>query len=153
MSKSKLKTLANYKDGISSGVWFLLHTNAERAQTPELMKSYSINFHNLCEKMNSCGCDDHCKTTLELLPPENYFHWIDDDGIPEGCLKHSHEFHNSVNKRLGKDEPKYKDVKLLYRPKKDDPQTPCKKNHEEKLNSHKNARKRHFYLVSIDDYQ
>ena len=156
---SHSKPLNKYDDNISNGVWFLLHTIAERAQTPELMRSYSVNFHNLCDKMNSCGCEDHCKTMLEQLRPEKYFHFIDNEGIPDGCLRHSVDCHNSVNKRLDKKQHSYESVKTALQTQKCDTSTSlCEKKchwkskkNNNKVENHKNPIKRHFHLVQIGE--
>lgn len=122
------KSLSDYKNNIGNGTWFFLHTIAEAAQTPALMSAYSHNFRNLCSKMSACGCEDHCNQMLNDLPPENYFHLLDEDGIPDGCLRHSVECHNRVNARLGKTVHPYETVKALYRNK--EPPAPCTKGKE-----------------------
>src|SRR5207237_1067089 len=86
---------------------------------------YAHNFRNLCEKMKECGCEDDCKQMLEDLPPEKFFHLLDENGIPDGCLRHSVECHNRVNKRLGKTVYPYEVIKPLYRNNK--PPAPCTK--------------------------
>jgi len=156
---SKSKPLNEYNKNTNNGVWYLLHIIAERAQTPELMRSYAINFRNLCQKLNSCGCEDHCTMMLEQLPPENYFHILDEDGIPDGCLRHSVECHNLVNKRLNKSQHSYEAVKKLYRSK--EVPKPCTKKisidgelSDDKSNQNNHniiKRKKNFYLVSIGE--
>lgn len=154
---SKSKPLSDYNNNINNGVWYLLHTIAERAQTPELMRSYAINFRNLCLKLSSCGCENHCKEMLEQLPPENYFYILDEDGIPDGCLRHSVQCHNLVNKRLNKPQHSYDSVKQLYRSK--EVPKPCLKKLSKEDSSNNQIgqnndiinRKKNFYLVSIGE--
>ncbi len=108
------KPLSEYKKNIHNGVWFMLHTMGEKAQTLALMQAYAANFRNICDKMG-CSCENHCNEMLKQHRPEDYFGMVDEDGIPEGCLYHSWLCHNEVNERLGKPKYDYEQVKALYR--------------------------------------
>lgn len=122
MAKVQAKPLSKYKEHITNGIWFKLHTDAEAAITKPLMEAYAYNFRNLCDKMG-CSCENHCQKMLnDEFPPEKYFHIVDDNGIPIGCLYHSIDCHNAVNKRLGKPIYNRSEIVALYRPKEF---TPC----------------------------
>lgn len=115
-SSSQGKPLSEYRDNIQNGIWFMLHTMGESATTKSLMEAYAHNFRNICSRMG-CTCENHCVTMLEENPPERYFHIVDEDGVPIGCLYHSIDCHNIVNKRLGKPEILRSEAVALYRPK------------------------------------
>lgn len=110
------KPLEEYRDNIQNGIWFMLHTMAEAAATKPLMEAYAHTFRNVCSRMG-CSCENHCIEMLESNPPEKYFHIVDEDRVPIGCLYHSIDCHNMVNKRLGKPELLRSDVVAVYRPK------------------------------------
>lgn len=114
MSQNPPRPLSEYKKDISHGVWFFIHTMAEAAKTPELMRAYAAFFRNVCDKMG-CGCENHCLTMLKQNPPEDYFGLKDDNGVPYGCLYHSVLCHNLVNERLGKPQYSYDQIAPLYR--------------------------------------
>jgi hypothetical protein len=111
-----LSGLEFYKKDISRGCWFDKHTDAEAAVTIPLMEAFAHNFRNLCNRMG-CSCENHCSKMIEANPPESYFHMVDEDGIPNGCLYVSILYHNLVNERLGKATYSYDDIVPLYRPK------------------------------------
>jgi len=121
MAKVQAKPLDKYKENISNGVWAKLHMDAEAAVTKPLMEAYAYNFRNLCDKMG-CSCENHCLKMISENPPEKYFHIVDEDGVPIGCLYHSIDCHNEVNERLGKPTYPRSQVVPLYRPKEF---TPC----------------------------
>lgn len=111
---AEAQPLHDYKKDISHGVWFFLHTMAEAAQTPELMRAYAFYFRNICDKMG-CSCENHCKKMLQDIPPEDYFKMKDSKGVPVGCLYHSVVCHNAVNKRLGKPTYAFEQILPMYR--------------------------------------
>lgn len=122
MAKVEAKPLEKYKEHISNGIWFKIHTDAEAAVTMPLMEAYAYNFRNLCDKMG-CSCENHCSQMLNGdFPPEKYFHIVDEEGVPVGCLYHSIDCHNAVNQRLGKPTYQRSQIVPLYRPKEF---TPC----------------------------
>lgn len=115
MAIAKAKTISEYRDNIQNGIWFMLHTTAEGATTRPLMEAYAYNFRNVCNRMG-CTCETHCVEMLEQNPPEKYFHIMDENGVPIGCLYHSIDCHNIVNRRLGKPEVRRSDAVAVYRP-------------------------------------
>lgn len=158
---SKFKTLDQYKDNIGNGSWFLLHHMAEKATTPEKMKCYSENFRDLCGRMDGCGCGGHCSEMLERLKPEDYFRFIDNNGIPDGCLRHSVDCHNEVNRRLGKPEYAYEIVKPIWRSNEQQPCTRGGHKSTDKPNSveksifrssgTKNKKNSHFKMINLHE--
>lgn len=114
MSQNTIRPLSEYKKDISHGVWFFIHTMAEAAQTPELMRAYASFFRNVCDKMG-CGCENHCLKMLKETPPEDYFNMKDRNGVPVGCFYHSVVCHNQVNERLEKPQYSFEQIYPLYR--------------------------------------
>ena len=64
-SQSSQTPLADYKKGISKGIWFSLHTQAALADyhgTPEHFERY---FRHICKVMG-CECETHCKAMEQI---------------------------------------------------------------------------------------
>jgi hypothetical protein len=123
---SNSKPLSEYKSNTGNGTWFMLTHMAEKATTRPLMEAYAFFFRELCKRMEGCDCGGHCTEMLERRKPENYFHLKDENGIPDGCLRHVWECHNEVNARLGKPQYPYELVKPLWRS--EEPPKPCTRN-------------------------
>lgn len=123
---SNAKPLSEYKTNTNNGVWFMLHHMAEKAVTRSQMESYGHFFRELCKRMEGCDCGGHCTEMLERLKPEDYFHLKDENGIPDGCMRHACDCHNEVNKRLGKPQYPYDVIKSMWRP--TDIPKPCTRN-------------------------
>lgn len=159
LKMSKFKALSQYKDNIGNGTWFMLHHTAEKAITPEKMRCYADNFRDLCSRMDGCGCGGHCSEMLERLKPEDYFHFVDENGVPDGCLRHSVDCHNEVNRRLGKPEYAYDIVKPIWRS--NEPPPPCTRGGHKSDNKVKGVEKSsartshkknsHFKMVILDE--
>lgn len=161
---TNFKPLSEYKKDIGPGSWFMIHHEAELAVTPEKMKNYADNFRALCGRMDGCGCGGHCSEMLERRRPEDYFHYRDKNGVPDGCLRHSVDCHNDVNQRLGKPIYPYESVRPIWRP--DGPPPPCTKGKSKTQESTKTTvrgstvkpvrekhtkKSGHFRMVILDD--
>ena len=92
------------------GMWFLLHTISLHAQSPEQQRCY-IWVLSLLSKYHPCfaTCRKHIQSNLQQNPPEKYLM------IKDGLFIHSIDFHNSVNKRLGKPIMDHKMAYQIYR--------------------------------------
>ena len=101
------------------GVWLMIHVLAIDSVN-ELAIDFFIEWMEKIIYRLSCKiCVKHAHDYLMANPPEEYRNIINDDNVPCGMFLWSWEFHNSVNKRLGKEIVSYSDAYKLYIPKYD----------------------------------
>lgn len=92
MSNANIKT----QDKYGPGIWFMLHTNAVIATTPEQIKNFIEQVKNLGEHFPCHQCKPHFQRYCKEHPIEGYVN------KERGMFLWVWEFHESVNKRLGK---------------------------------------------------
>lgn len=80
---------------VGPGCWKTLHLLAKYEDLGNL-GAYSGFIRFFCKEFKCGDCRDHCGIYLNNNPPEKF------KGKKWGMSEHSYEFHNAVNKRLGK---------------------------------------------------
>ena len=88
-------------DIFGPGIWFVMHTMAYQATTPEKIEAFVGFIHTMSETLPCIECRNHCSEYVRQNPPEKY-RLISQNGILIGMFKWSWLFHNTVNKRLNK---------------------------------------------------
>lgn len=84
------------------GVWYIVHTLAKHATTPE-KKNEFIDFMYLLSVEFPCGkCRTHIQEYIREHSFEPYMNIVNDKGEDIGLFKWSWMFHNAVNVRLHK---------------------------------------------------
>ena len=86
---------------VGPGIWFTIHTLAFEANTLLGMQNFCKTVRTIISNMKCSKCKDHAQKHIKELPPERYF-FVTRDGKNFGMFKWSWEFHNIVNKMLGK---------------------------------------------------
>lgn len=81
---------------ILNGIWRCLHRSALRANTVERKNIFKEDLKDTFENLPCKKCQPHAISYLEHNRIEDY------DGITFGYFTWTWEFHNSVNKRIGK---------------------------------------------------
>ena len=100
------------------GVWFTIHINALAATNTSSKKEYVKFLRNLQHFIPCSICKIHFLEYLETNKPENLINkkqYMDDDKKDVNMFIWSFDFHNSVNKRLGKKIIKLKDAYEFYK--------------------------------------
>lgn len=90
------------------GLWFWIHITSLDATTKS-SKEYYIHNLTLLSNRHPCGmCRSHMKSYLNENPPQEFM------SIDKGLFIHSVNFHNAVNRRLGKSVLSLKDAYNMY---------------------------------------
>lgn len=104
----KMSLTDEEKKRIFNGIWYTIHKYAAKAdeeKTGRMKSAYREYIKMLSEDSLPCAdCSKHMREYLQSNPLESassYFEW-------------SYNFHNSVNRRLGKSEEDYGTAKNLY---------------------------------------
>ena len=94
MSETHLHSLSdpNY---VGPGSWFALHMLSSKA-IPQFKDALVYYIKQFIDNFKCLRCREHAKKYMEVNPIENYLNQKD------GLFKWTWEFHNTVNKRLGK---------------------------------------------------
>lgn len=88
---------------IGPGEWIVIHTLAFNAKTPEEKKSFCRNFRLIINTFRCSNCRQHAIAYIESNPPEIHARIIVEKGHEDTTMfRYTWEFHNTVNKRLGK---------------------------------------------------
>lgn len=90
---------------VGPGFWFVLHTVAAHANTPEKKKSCIDLILLLCESFRCQKCKQHFRRFIETHPFERYLDITDSQGANIGLFRWTWELHNAVNRLLGKSQP------------------------------------------------
>jgi hypothetical protein len=100
------------------GIWWVLSVQAAAADTPEKAQRYCQFIQDVVDTLPCEMCRDNAKCYLQQNPPlqARYLYLVDQDtGEYIGMARYVWEFHNAVNRRLGKPEfpwrlflPRYK---------------------------------------------
>lgn len=90
------------------GTWWNLHMDGLNADNYDDQQTYIRNVNKKLAALPCLECRNHAMEYL-IKNPVNKF-----SGIEEGYFRWSWEFHNTVNKRLGKPELPYDLAKSLY---------------------------------------
>jgi hypothetical protein len=84
------------QDKYGPGIWFMLHLMAAQAETNELRQAFVQNVKTLGQHFPCEVCRSHFAAYIQSHPIETYVN------KPRGLFQWTWEFHDSVNKRLGK---------------------------------------------------
>jgi hypothetical protein len=87
-----------------SGIWFKLHLDAAYATTSELKRAFYLNTENLVKNFKCLNCKGHFEKYWEENSILKYQNIRNEGGKDIGYFKWTWEFHNAVNRRLGKKE-------------------------------------------------
>lgn len=90
------------KDG--PGIWHSIHSTAAWSDTSERISFFCEWIRNIREYLKCGECRGHMGKYLDAHPPEK----------AEDTFIWSWEFHNAVNRRLGKPEMEYNTAKKMY---------------------------------------
>jgi hypothetical protein len=101
--------------------WFIIHTMAINATTPKKMEAFVDFMQTVCDNHRCQNCSYHCKKYLSEHPVSKEFNRISESGRSIGCFYWSWQFHNAVNRRLGKPVMDYITAYEMYLNKKDQP--------------------------------
>jgi len=102
--------------GAFRATWYLLHTIAYHSRSKEqasdscfghTLRTILLNF--FCET-----CRPHALEYIERIPYSIFQHLRDDSGSYIGPFLYIHNFHNDVNRRLGKSETSFDDALQAY---------------------------------------
>jgi len=84
-------------DEVGKGLWFSIHTlAADVNDEPYKWKFFEYYMKLMQRKMKCSNCKGHFGNYLSSHPFDKYYK------IKNGAYIYTHEFHNAVNKRLGK---------------------------------------------------
>lgn len=87
------------------GLWFSIHTMAADADTPEKKKHFMYYIRCIAKSLKCQKCHGHATEYIAKNPPEEFFNVTDEStGKEIGMFKWTWIFHNTVNRRLGKQE-------------------------------------------------
>lgn len=84
------------------GIWFLIHHNAALAITQRKKEDFEEFMRDICANLPCLNCRSHCGDYLSSHGMGPYWNKKDENGRDIGLFVWSYEFHNAVNKRLGK---------------------------------------------------
>lgn len=84
------------QDRYGPGIWFMLHLQAAHATTPQEKQCFLTTVKTLADHFPCHDCRKHFNDYLRSNPPENYLN------KDKGLFLWTWEFHDAVNKRLGK---------------------------------------------------
>jgi hypothetical protein len=94
--------------------WDRIHKMAVEANTPKLKTEFEKYMRYLAYNFPCPKCRPHIKKRLITNPIRNYYNMKDKNGRYIGLAKWSWEFHNAVNKRLGKSTVTWDDFTAKY---------------------------------------
>lgn len=83
------------------GIWFMLKVTAKSATTKETFDKWVSDVIDVCTSLRCINCRGHASKYLEEHPPHRAFGFKYKDR-ELGAFRWVWEFHNTVNKRLGK---------------------------------------------------
>jgi hypothetical protein len=101
-------------------IWYVIHQDAAFATTQQLKEAYVANINNRAQRF---PCDE-CRLEfiaylrdngLHLPGQQHYWNMIDSEGNDIGFFEWSRNFHNAVNKRIGKRTYSHKETYSYYR--------------------------------------
>jgi hypothetical protein len=92
------------QDKYGPGIWFMLHLTAAHATTQPLKESFISNVSVLGENFPCENCRHHFAAYVKEHPLAQYV------AIDRGLFRWTWEFHESVNKRLGKQHVSFEDA-------------------------------------------
>lgn len=92
------------------GIWFCIHLFAIVSITPELISSYMTYIQTLAESFKCNKCKKHFIYYITNNPMNKYANMTDSTGRNIGMFYWSWEFHNAVNKYLGKYQPTFEEA-------------------------------------------
>lgn len=85
-----------------SKIWKEIHELAARAKTDRLKEEFDIMIRRKQEDFKCLECREHFGAYLRDKPPHRYRNFETKEGLGDGYFYWSWEFHESVNKRIGK---------------------------------------------------
>jgi hypothetical protein len=94
--------------------WNTIHIKARNANTPEKKQEFIRYINYLATHFPCPQCVNHIKEYLVQHPIESYLNVKDGNGKDIGLFKWSWEFHNAVNRRLGKAEMTWDKLLKIY---------------------------------------
>lgn len=98
-----------------TGIWFCIHILSLRAKTIESMRNFVNELVYILGKIQCDNCRNHALNYIKTNPIEKYFKLRDSrSGILIGMFYYTWEFHNSVNRRLGKKEMDFYTALQIY---------------------------------------
>jgi hypothetical protein len=107
---------------IGPGLWYVIHDTGITANSTEEMLDFCKFMRKLCERHRCPNCQKHCSEYIKINPPENCLNFsfkINGVRYKLGMFYWGWEFHNSVNKRLGKKELTLEEAFILFNERKD----------------------------------
>jgi len=93
--------------------WDIIHKKAANAVTDDLKREFGQYIEYLSHSFPCPKCRPHIKSYLGSHPLKNHYEIIE-NGRDIGMAKWSWEFHNDVNKRLGKSIFSWENFKQKY---------------------------------------
>lgn len=99
---------------VGPGIWFKMHIDAVEATTDKLKIVFEININALCDNFKCKKCQKHFRKFLNKHPLKYYWNIKDDKGRDIGFFKWTWEFHNAVNRYLGKYQPTLREAYEIY---------------------------------------
>lgn len=100
---------------VGPGVWFKMHIDAIKAITDSLKEAFVININAVCDNFKcKKTCQPHFRKFIDTHPFTNYWNIRDVQGRDIGFFKWTHEFHNEVNRSLGKYEPTFEEAYVYF---------------------------------------
>jgi hypothetical protein len=99
------------QDRYGPGIWFVLHLQAAYAETDELKRAFIQNVKTLGQHFPCEQCRPHFAAYIQTHPIETYVN------KPRGLFQWTWEFHDSVNKRLGKPTMEFEEAWSQFRSK------------------------------------
>lgn len=98
-----------------TGIWFCIHILSLRAKTLEAMRKFAEELRFIIDKIKCDNCRTHGLEYMKNNPIEKYFKLRDSrSGASIGPFYYTWEFHNSVNRRIGKKEMDFYTALQLY---------------------------------------
>ena len=81
---------------VGPGKWDVLHFYGRKAKTSQEKENYRFLVSVVCDSMRCAVCHGDCTAWTKANPVDNYWN------LRDGMFQHSVDFHNYVNKKLGK---------------------------------------------------